>query len=200
MFSSSIRHLRSAPKGGFVLAALVTLAGCGGSLGSEEDAQRVYQGLDASIDKAIQLGFDGFNAASSANIPPQTAKGVKGGTMTIGGQVDQGASSNKTMSLTEALVMYSDDGLLTYDTPSGMDAALDMKLSKIPDGTLTGTLSGQYTVSGDLMGPVTLTVSFTSDLEAVPTDATKVQRKPGTTHITGTAASDYGSYAIDVTR
>ncbi|APR87560.1 hypothetical protein A7982_12909 [Minicystis rosea] len=182
------------------LLALFAAAGCGGDLGSEEDAARVYQGLDASIDKAIQLGFDGFNAASSANIPEQTAMGTKKGTMTIGGKVDQGSSSNKTMSLTEVLVGYSDDGLLVYDTPSGAPAALDMKLSKVPDGTLEGSLSGQYAVSGDLAGTVTLTVSFTSDLEPVPTDDTKVQRKPETTHITGTATSDYGTYTIDITR
>jgi hypothetical protein len=177
-----------------------TAVGCGGGVGSEDDAKRVYLGLDTSIDKAIQLGFDGFNAASSANIPPQTAKGAKGGTMTIAGQVDQGASDNKTMNLTETLVMYTDDGLLVYDTPSGMDGSISMKLSKIPTGTLDGTLSGEYTVTGDLKATVTLNVTFTSDLEPVPTDMTKVQRKPGTTHITGSAASDFGTYAIDVTR
>lgn len=183
-----------------LLVLLSATAGCGGGVGSEEDAKRVYQGLDASIDKAIQLGFDGFNAASSANIPEQEATGAKKGTMTIGGKVDQGSSSNKTMNLTEVLVGYSDDGLLLYDTPAGAPAALDMKLSKIPDGTLEGTLAGDYTVSGDLESTVTLTVSFTGDLEPVPSDATKVRRKPGTTHITGSAASDFGTYAIDITR
>jgi hypothetical protein len=179
--------------------ALVLVAGCGnGGVSSGDDAQRAYEGLDASIDKAIQLGFDGFNAASSANIPPQTGKGTKTGNMTIGGQVDQGSSANKTMNLTETLTMYSDDGMLTYDSVA--PAALGMKLSKIPTGTLSGTLAGDFKISGELMGTVTLALSFAGDLEPVPTDMTKVQRKPGTTHITGTATSGFGVYQVDITR
>jgi hypothetical protein len=174
------------------------LAGCGGGVGSTDDAQRVYTGLDPSIDRALQLGFDGFNAAQSANIPDQKAAGTKGGTMTIGGKVDQGSSSNKTMSLTEVLAKYTDDGLLVYDTTA--PAALDLKLSKIPDGTLSGTLTGSYTVSGDLAGTVTLDVSLAATLQPVASDATKVERQPGSTHITGTASSDFGSYTIDLTR
>lgn len=187
-----------------IVLALVLSAGCGGGgnggsgVDNGANAQRAYEGLDASIDKAIQLGFDGFNAASSANIPPQTAKGTATGTMTIGGQVDQGMSSNKTMNLTETLVMYSDDGMLTYDTAA--PAALGMKLSMIPNGTLSGTLTGAFALSGALKGSVSLALTFAGDLEPVPTDMTKVQRKPGTTHITGTATSDFGVYQVDVTR
>jgi hypothetical protein len=177
---------------------LAFAAGCGGGVGSEDDAQRVYLGLDASIDRAIQLGFDGFNAASSANIPAQTASGTKGGTMTITGQVDQGASDNKTMNLTETLAKYTDDGVLVYDTPTA--ALISMKLSKIPDGTLAGSLAGAYAVTGGLTGAVSLSLDFTSELEPVPTDSTKVERKPGTTHITGTASSDFGAYTVDLTR
>jgi hypothetical protein len=179
--------------------AFLLTAGCGGGVGSSADAERAYKGLDASIDKAIQLGFDGFNAASSANIPPQTGKGGSTGTITIGGQVDQGKSANKTMNLTDTLAKYSDDGKLTYDTAAGAPAALGMKLSMIPNGSLSGTLAGKFAVSGDLSGTVTLNVSFTSSLEP-GTGGAMVQRKPGTTHITGTADSDFGSYAIDVTR
>ena len=54
------------------------------------------------------LGFAGFNAASSANIPPQMTTGDVAGTLTVTGQVDQGASSNKNMRLVEALVGYQD--------------------------------------------------------------------------------------------
>ncbi len=181
------------------LALTLAAAGCGGGgVNNDEDAKLAYQGLDASIDKAIQLGFDGFNAASSANIPPQTAKGVKSGTMEISGQVDQGASDNKTMNLVETLTKYSDDGVLTYD--SAAPAALSMKLSKIPTGTLDGTLTGAFTITGQLMGTVTLNLTFTGDLQPVATDMTKVQRKPGTTRITGTATSDFGVYQVDVTR
>lgn len=178
---------------------LVLAAGCGGGgVSNDDDAKLAYDGLDASIDKAIQLGFDGFNAASSANIPPQTAKGTKTGTMSVGGQVDQGSSDNKTMNLTETLTMYSDDGVLTYD--SATPAVLSMKLSKIPDGTLDGTLAGSFAITGELMGNVTLDLAFSGDLQPVPTDATKVQRKPGTTHITGTATSDFGTYQVNITR
>lgn len=181
------------------LALLSTLfaAGCGEGVGSEEDAERAYQGLDASIDKAIDLGFAGFNAASSANIPDQTTDGDFSGTMTIGGQVDQGASDNKTMSLTEKLVEYSDDEEVVYDTGATLPT-IDMKLSKIPDGTLDGSLAGTYTMSGLLKGSVKLSLAFSGDLQ--PGDGTLVERKPGTTHITGTAESDFGVYDVDITR
>jgi hypothetical protein len=192
---STIRHHPLACS----LALVIAAAGCGGGgVSSSADAQLAYEGLDASIDKAITLGFDGFNAASSANIPPQTATGTTSGTMTIGGQVDQGSSSNKTMNLTEALVMYSDDGTLTYATSS--PAALSMKLAMIPTGTLSGTLAGAFAISGQLAGQVTLNLQFTGDLEPVPGDASQVQRTPGTTHVTGTATSDFGVYQVDVTR
>jgi hypothetical protein len=187
------------PRRTLALAITLLLAGCGGGgVNNDDDAKRAYEGLDASIDKAIQLGFDGFNAASNANIPPQQAKGTKSGTIDISGQVDQGASSNKTMNLVETLTKYSDDGMLTYDSVA--PGALSMKLSKIPTGTLDGTLTGAFTITGELMGTVTLNLAFSGSLEPVPTDMTKVQRKPGTTHITGTATSDFGVYQVDVTR
>lgn len=181
--------------------AAIALAGCGdGGVSSEEDAERAYKGLDTSIDQAIQLGFDGFNAASNATIPPQTGKGTMTGTMTISGKVDQGSSDNKTMSLNEALAGYSNDGKLTYDTADASLPVLDMKLSKIPTGTIAGTLKGTYTITGELEGTVTLTLSFTGDLQPLASDASRIERKPGTTHITGTADSDYGAYAVDITR
>lgn len=181
--------------------ASLALAGCGDDgVSSAEDAARAYKGLDSSIDQAIQLGFDGFNAASNASIPPQTGKGTMTGTMTISGKVDQGSSSNKTMSLTEALSTYSSDGKLTYDTSDSALPTIDMKLSKIPTGTVEGTIAGAYTISGELEGPVTLHLAFTGDLQATAADASKVERKPGTTHITGTADSDYGTYNVEITR
>ena len=186
-----------------VLAALAALgvAGCGSAgVSSSADAEAAYNGLDSSIDQAIKLGFDGFNSASSANIPAQTGKGTSSGTMTISGKVDQGSSSNKTMSLTEALAMYSNDGKLTYDTSDSALPTIDMKLSKIPTGTVSGTVGGAYTISGDLKGKVTLHLSFTGDLQANAADATRVERKPGTTHITGTADSDFGTFDVDITR
>jgi hypothetical protein len=184
------------------------LAACGGddsgdgnqAVKSTADAEHSYLGLDASIDKAITLGFDGFNAASSANIDPQTASGDHSGTMTITGQVDQGASSNKTMHLSEALAAYSDDGHLKYGTNPAALPALEMKLSKVPDGTLSGTLNGAFAVSGDLSGSVTLALTFDAELQPNAADATLVERKPGTTHVVGTATSGNDQYAVDVTR
>ncbi len=181
------------------LVALLGAPGCGDGISSEEKAQIAYEGLDASIDKAINLGFSGFNAASSANIPDQNGIGDVTGTMTIRGKVDQGASSNKTMSLTEELVDYCDDGAHTYDTDAAALPALDMKLSKIPTGTLDGTLTGKFTLTGELAGTVTLNLTFAGDLQPTA-DSTGVERKPGTTHITGTADSDFGTYDVDLTR
>lgn len=187
-------------------------AGTGGQVASVEDAKRAYFGLDASIDKAITLGFAGFNSASSANIDPQTAMGAASGKMIVTGQVDQGQSANKGMRLLEELDDYSDAvaldagvadaGLagITYATTAGVLPALDMKLSKIPNGTLSGTLSGSYVMSGALSGTVTLSVTFTATLQPNAADPTKVERKPGTSHITGTATSPAGTYTIDVTR
>jgi hypothetical protein len=189
----------------FVLAFAALAGACGGNdskkdaVQSTEDAERAYLGLDASIDRAIALGFDGFNAASSANIAAQTANGDAAGSMTVTGQVDQGASSNKTMRLTEALAGYADDPKLVYDTDAAMLPALEMKLSMVPTGTLTGTLAGTFAISGDLKGSVTLDLSFSGDLQPDPSDATHVERKPGTTHITGTATSGSDTYDVDVT-
>lgn len=184
-------------------------AACGGdsddnsgqpAVKSTADAEHAYLGLDASIDKAITLGFDGFNAATNANIAPQDANGDHAGTMTVTGQVDQGASSNKTMHLSEALTTYSDDGHLTYDTDAAALPALELKLTKVPTGTLSGTLMGSFKIGGDLTGSVTLDLSFDGTLRPNADDATKVEREPGTTHITGTATSGNDSFAVDVTR
>jgi hypothetical protein len=185
----------------FAVALALSTVACGDDLGSDEEAERAYQGLDASIDKAIKLGFDGFNAASNANIPAQTTVGNQGGTMEISGQVDQGASDNKTMNLVEKLVGYTDDGAITYDT-FGTPPAISMKLNNIPTGTLDGSLDGTYAMTGELEADVTLSVTFTGELQAPAgaTDDTKTERKPGTTHITGTATSGDGIYNINVTR
>lgn len=184
-----------------VLALALGLAGCSDDVGSEEDARRAYLGLDKSIDKAMQLGFQGFNAASSANIDPQTTNGDKGGTITISGKVDQGSSANKTMTLNEALKDYTDDGEIVYNT-SGTGPVIDLKLANVPTGTVTGTLAGAFTMSGSggLEGSVTLSLTIAGDLQPTDADPMKVERKPGTTHITGTATSDYGVYDVDLTR
>src|SRR5262245_55662250 len=113
-----------------VLGGLTFVAACHkDTIDSDEAARRAYLGLDGSIEKSLNLGFDGFNAANSANIDPQTAPGDGDGTLTITGQVDQGASANKGMRLYVGMVGYTDGEFtvvvnetdevtvnLTYDT------------------------------------------------------------------------------------
>jgi hypothetical protein len=191
--------MRSAPI--VVLAALAFLGAfvaCGGGVNSTEDAKKAYLGLDPSVDKAITLGFAGFNAASSANIDPQSADGGVSGTMTVTGQVDQGVSANKGMRLFDALSNYSDDGQVKYNTDQAALPALNINLKSIPSGTLDGSLNGSFMMSGGLTGQVSLNLTFAGQIEAGADGG--VQRKAGTTHITGTATSPAGTYDVDVTR
>ena len=157
-----------------------------------------YLGLDPSVDKAITLGFAGFNAASSANISPQSADGGVSGTMTVTGQVDQGTSANKGMRLADALSNYSDDGHVTYNTDSNALPALTINLKGIPGGTLDGSLNGSFMMSGGLTGQVSLALTFSGQIQSGRNNT--VVRAPGTTHITGTATSPAGTYNVDVTR
>jgi len=180
------------------LAFLGAFAACGNDVSSTEDAKKAYLGLDPSVDKAITLGFAGFNAASSANIDAQSADGGVSGSLTVTGQVDQGSSSNKGMRLLEALLNYSDDGKVTYNTDSSAPPALTMSLKSIPTGTLDGSLGGSFLMSGGLSGQVSLALTFAGQLEAGADGG--VQRKAGTTRITGTATSPAGTYNVDVTR
>lgn len=188
----------------------VGLSGCGDDIDSDEQARRAYLGLDKSVGKALQLGFDGFNAASSANIPAQSTAGDAGGTLAISGQVDQGASSNKGMRLRVGMTGYTDGELsvgededpvnLTYQTTTDttQQPALDLSLRNIPTGTFTGTLVGTFQVTGDIEGDVTLNLSMSGQLEDDGTG--KVRRKAGTTTITGTAKSgEDGEYQVNVT-
>ena len=194
------------------LARLAVMGSCvaacsNDSVSSDEQAKQAYLGLDPSIGKSITLGFAGFNAASSANISPQTAAGEVGGTLTITGQVDQGQSANKNMRLYVGMAAYT-DGLQTVDdqsvaiayatnTDSTMQPYLAMKLSNIPTGTVAGTLAGVYEMTGDLVGEVTLNLAFDGTLEMGPGGT--VVRTVGTTTVTGTATSNDGTYNVMVT-
>jgi hypothetical protein len=188
-----------------LLPLLLAFTACGSNnVSSRDDARRAYLGVDTSVDKALDLGFQGFNDAKSANIPPESDVGLLSGTVTVAGQVDQGASSNKQMRLTMAMATYSDLAHLTYDTTENQNGGvplpvLDMSLQGIPDGTLSGTLAGTLQISGDLSGSVTLDLSFTGDLTSDASSGTsRIIRKAGTTHITGTATSAAGVFAVDV--
>lgn len=187
------------------LAITVCLLACSSDgVTNQDSAKAAYLGLDPSIDKAITLGFAGFNAANSANIPTEQTTGDISGTMTITGQVDQGASANKQMRLVETLTNYADVDAGTAagivyatDTDAG-SPQLGMSLKGIPTGTLDGTLDGTYDMTGTLKGNVTLAITFSGTLES--TGDGGVDRKPGTTHITGTATSPFGTYPVDITR
>jgi hypothetical protein len=178
------------------LALLVALGGCGDEdLSSEEDARRAYLGLEKMIDKAMDLGFQGFNSATSANIPDQSTTGEVGGALVVGGKVDQGSSSNKEMRLDLTLTDYSDIDGFIYSTGS-TKPVLEMSLKKIPDGDMTGTLNGKFVMTGELEGEVVLALTIAARLEPDPTDSSKVRRKPGTITVTGTATSVYGTYTV----
>jgi hypothetical protein len=174
-------------------------------LGSEEDARRAYLGLDGSIEKSLDLGMDGFNAASNANIPTQMGEGDASGTITIDGQVDQGASDNKGMRLTVALEEYSDgviervddeDIAIVYDTYAEELPDLTLTLRNIPNGTLEGTLIGTYEMHGSIEGTATLDLSMSGTIEDDGTGG--VTRTPGQTHVTGVARSGDFTFEVDV--
>lgn len=189
-------------KSAFVFAAALFAVACTDNDGvaSAAEAKKAYLALDPAIAQAIDLGFQGFAAATSANIAPQTAAGAKAGTLTVAGKVDQGTSTNKNMDLNLGFVGWSSDAHITFNTPK--DEALQPKLSlalkKLPDGDMTGTLTGDFAMTGDLAGAVALNLALTGKMQADA--AGKPMRKPGTTHITGTATSHGASYAVDVLR
>jgi hypothetical protein len=195
----------------FVIAMLGLAACSSDELDSDAEAERAYLGLDDSIGKAMTLGFAGFNAATNANIPDQNGVGTVKGTLLISGQVDAGASSNKEMRLRIGMVGYSDGKVtvdgddkeinITYDTAANTDRTLqpelDLSLHNFPNGTLTGSLIGDYTMTGDIKGTATLNLTISG---TIMDDGTgKTVRTPGTTHITGTAVSGDGMFNVDVT-
>lgn len=194
--------------------ALVVVATGGActTVDSEEEARLAYLGIDKALERAVQLGFDGFNAADSANIPAQSDDGDDAGTMEVTGQVDQGASANKGMRLNVVLTDYSDGPIddpetedveeelaVVYNTLEGGALRLELQLKDIPDGDLSGELTGSVTASGDIEGDLFLDISITADIEAGEGEQ-RVQRVEGTTRITGTATSEAGEYQVDVTR
>lgn len=195
-----------------LLILVLGVAACGSDdIDSDEEARRAYLGLDLSIEKSLQLGFDGFNAAQSANIPPQMTAGAAGGTLTINGQVDQGSSDNKGMRLRVGMVGYTEGTQeieyegdtvevdLTYDTTDviEMQPSLDLSLRNIPNGTFTGTLTGVYTMRGDIEGEATLNLMFSGMIKDDGTG--KVVRTPAMTTITGTATSGDGTFNVNLT-
>lgn len=213
-----MRKLNCAPKA-YLSLALVALLGPACSddeVDSDEQARRAYLGLDKSIEKSLNLGFQGFNMASNANIAPQMTTATSAGTLTVSGQVDQGSSDNKGMRLYIAMVGYDDGDVvinedgetvhIVYDTAADTTAQpyLNLKLNDVPTGTLEGTLdsnssmTGVYVLSGDIEGQLRLDLTINGMLMAGSGD--EVLRVPGSTTVTGTATnSDGGVYNIDIT-
>jgi hypothetical protein len=202
-----------------VCALSLTAIGCSDDeIDSDEQARRAYLGLDKSLQKSIDLGFQGFNAASSANIDPQMTTGAKAGTMTVSGQVDQGNSpSNKGMRLYIGMVGYTDgpfdinadhdqiEVIYDTDTAQANQPFVSLKLSGIPTGTVDGTLTsnsmmtGVYKLSGAIEGTLTLNLMIMGTLMA-GTGTQAVVRVPGATTVTGTATNaDGGVYNISIT-
>lgn len=197
----------------FLLSSMLFALACGSDdddrkgIDNPADAEHAYRGIDLAIDKALNLGMQGFNAASSANIAPQTGTGDVQGTLVVGGQVDQGASANKTMRLTTDFTTYEDAvpangdaGVLhvVYDAVSGGTTTLEIKLLNLPDGTFTGTFQQTLHMTGDLEGDVVLDLTFSGDIRAAAGGG--IERVPGTTVITGTATSPYGTFNVNITR
>jgi len=202
----------------YLLLMVVTAAACSDDeIDSDEAARRAYLCLDKSISKSIDLGFAGYTDANSANIAPHMANGDSAGTLTVGGQVDQGQSANKGMRLTIGMVGY-DDGPVEYNSDHDtvhvvFDTAttttdqpnLSLMLKSFPTGTVDGTLTsnttmtGVYTLSGDIKGTLTLNLTIAGHLMA-GTGGAITARVPGMTMVTGTATnSDGGVYNISIT-
>ena len=192
----------------FAVAALPLIVACADddAIDSNEAARRAYLGLDCSVAKSLTLGFAGFNAASSANIPPQMTTGLAAGTLTITGQVDQGASANKEMRLYVGMVDYDDgpfvineDGdaiSIQYDTDAATATQpyLHLALRDIPSGTFTGELTGTYHLTGAIEGDATLNLTMSGLLMDDGNGGTV--RRPESTTITGTASSGDGVFEV----
>ena len=187
------------------ITALSALSGCSTAITDEEAAERADLGVDPAVELALQLGLDGYNAATSANIPNQDASGAASGSIVVGGQVDQGSSDNKQLRLDVWLNDWS-NGVLDddddFDVSYATDAPLllDISLRGLPDADLEGSLIGDVMLDGELDGPLTLELVFDGQTETDPDDPSRIRRVPGSTHVTGTATVGRGVYDIDLTR
>jgi hypothetical protein len=186
-----------------------TVVGCGNgnSVTSDEQARRAYLGLDKSVSKSLALGFVGYNAATNANIPTEMAAGDATGSLTISGHVDQGNPSQISMGLSQAMTMYADGKIVvddkgntitvTYATNMATPPSLTLKLNSSAGDTLTGSLDGDYVMSGDLQGTVTLSLQINGTFSGT---APNVMRVAGSTTVTGTAVSSSGGmYMVNTT-
>ncbi len=167
---------------------------------SDEQARRAFLGLNDSISNSLTLAFDGYDAASSANIPAQSGSGSASGTITVSGKVDQGNPQQASMSLSVLLDDYSDGPFavdtkgdtitVTYNSGSGANTpALSLKLNASSGSSIDGSLMGDYHTSGALTGTVTLDVTISGTFSG---SGTAVERVPGTTTVMGTVVNSSG--------
>ena len=176
------------------------LGGCDDSTGNE--AIDAYEGIDPALDRMLQLGFVGFNAASGDTLPEQLATGAASGSMVVNGKVSVGNAVDRDLRLTTLITNYSDgpagpDALaINYNATAVIIA--EMTMTGLPDATLTGTITGTIGMSGELTGTLTLDLTITGQTEE---DANgDVQIKTGTLHLSGSASSQNGLHTVDVTR
>ncbi len=180
------------------------------TVNSNEQARRAYLGLDKSISKSLTEGFAGYNAATNANIPAQMTAGDKAGTLTISGKVDKGNCAQLGMTLDVGMVGYSDGPVvidkdnhtvsITYDTSTDvtMQPVLSLKLNASSGDSITGSLMGDYKMTGDIKGTITLGLTITGTF--MGTCTADLSRVAGPTMVTGTAVnSSGGMYEINVT-
>jgi len=211
-----MRKLICGPLPYLLVMSLACVACSDDEVDSDEEARRAYLALDKSIEKSLNLGFQGFNLATNANIDVQTTTGNTAGTLAVDGQADQGSSDNKGMRLYIAMVDY-DDGEVPYNddgdkvhiifntnTDVTMQPYLNLKFANYPNGTMTGTLdantnmTGVYTMTGDMEGTLNLNLMISGVTMAGT--GTEVLRTPGMTTVTGTATNgDGGVYEINIT-
>jgi len=98
------------------------------------------------------------------------------------------------------LATYSDDGVDAPSPPLPSPTGFTARTRGRRPGATTPTVVDDASMTGDLQGSVTLNLTFTGQLQANANDPKIVERKPGTTHITGTATSGSATYSVDVTR
>ncbi|MGE5186047.1 MAG: hypothetical protein ACM31C_28520, partial [Acidobacteriota bacterium] len=122
--------------------------------------------------------------------------------LTISGKVDSGNCSQLSMGLDVGMVKYTDGPFeidsknnkmsVTYDTSTDvtMQPLLSIKLNGSSGNSINASLMGDYTMTGDLKGTVTLDLTITGTFSGTCPNA--VMRVPGSTTVTGTAVNSSG--------
>jgi hypothetical protein len=167
-------HVRNA----VAVAILAVSVGCGNELTNEEKVQIVFDNFQPTLSKIIEAGLAAKSTSTQgANVSPVVRDGGEKGTLTVGGKVAQSAGLNQNLDLWVQLEgEYSDTGKIFYQTDNTDNTTkpqLGIQIQNQPsDNSMSGTLVGPMTISGDVDGTATFNVRFISDLEdddAAPT-------------------------------